>query len=76
MELVGGHYAELHGSDNLTYHLIATLEESLEMAGVITFIWALLVYIADHYGDLRLRVEGGRQAAALDRPVRVQATGA
>jgi hypothetical protein len=44
VELVGSHHAELHGSENWTYSLIATLEESLEMAGLITFIWALLDY--------------------------------
>ena len=54
-ELVGGRYSESHGTQNLTYSMIATTEESLEMAGVIVFIWALLVYIADHYKEVRFR---------------------
>ena len=43
VELIGGRYLELHGVENLTYAMITTVEESLEMAGVIIFIWALLV---------------------------------
>jgi hypothetical protein len=54
-ELIGGRYVELYGFDNLTYTLIATLEESLEMAGVIVFIKALLEYIADNYAEVRFR---------------------
>ena len=54
-ELIGGRYDELHGSDNLTYNMISTIEESLEMAGLIVFMYALLVYIADNYMDIRFR---------------------
>jgi len=48
-ELIGGRYAELNGVLNLTYGMLALVEESLEMAGVIVFIWALLVYLVDTY---------------------------
>jgi cellulose synthase/poly-beta-1,6-N-acetylglucosamine synthase-like glycosyltransferase len=47
VELIGSAHAELHGYENWTYSMIATLEESLEMAGLIVFIWALLDYCAD-----------------------------
>lgn len=57
LELVGGRYAELHGQENLTYSMIATVEESLEMAGVIVFIYALLKYIADNYEEVRFRFD-------------------
>ena len=57
MELVGGRYAELHGRENLTYSMIATVEESLEMAGVIVFICALLRYIADNYMEVRFQLD-------------------
>jgi hypothetical protein len=57
LELVGGRYAELHGQRNLTYSMIATVEESLEMAGVIVFIYALLKYIADNYNEVRFRFD-------------------
>lgn len=58
MELVGGGYAAAHGQD-LIYSLLATVEESLEMAGVIVFIRALLIYISEGYGEVRFRVTGG-----------------
>jgi hypothetical protein len=46
-ELVSGAYAELHGMHTFTFSMISTVEESLEIAGLITFIWALLEYLAD-----------------------------
>jgi hypothetical protein len=57
VELVGSRYAEFHGGENLTYNIIATVEESLEMAGVIVFIYALLKYIADNYEEVRFRLD-------------------
>ena len=38
MELIGGHYAELHGRSDLIYLACMTIEESAEMIGVIIFI--------------------------------------
>lgn len=55
MELVGGSYAEIHGRDNLIYIVLTTIEESLEMLGVIIFIWALLEYIADTYREIEVK---------------------
>jgi hypothetical protein len=51
-EMIGGRYAEFHGYKNLTYRIITTVEEGLEMTGVIIFIWALLVYIAGNYEEI------------------------
>lgn len=53
LELIGGRYAERHGSQNLTYSMLSTVEESLEMAGVIVFIYALLDYMSDTFADVR-----------------------
>ncbi|RPJ25636.1 MAG: glycosyltransferase [Chloroflexi bacterium] len=55
VELIGSRHAELHGYENWMYSMIATLEESLEMAGLIVFIWALLNYCADNYKEVRFR---------------------
>src|SRR5688572_29327126 len=55
VELIGSRHAELHGYENWIYSMIATLEESLEMAGLIVFIWALLNYCADNYREGRSR---------------------
>ena len=57
LELVGGRYAELHGQENLTYNMLATVEESLEMSGVIVFIYALLKYISDNYKEVLFRFD-------------------
>jgi cellulose synthase/poly-beta-1,6-N-acetylglucosamine synthase-like glycosyltransferase len=51
VELLGSRHAELHGYENWTYSMIVTLEESLEMAGLIVFIWALLSYGADSHRE-------------------------
>ncbi len=67
-ELIGGRYAELHGFHNLTYSMIATVEESLEMTGVIIFIWGLLVYIAENHKEVQFRFDGFRGEATLDGP--------
>jgi len=55
VELIGSSHAELHGYENWTYSMIATVEESLEMAGLIVFIWALLKYYADNLKEVRFR---------------------
>ena len=54
-ELIGGKYDELHGRGNPTYVMIATLEETLEMAGVILFIHALLQYAGQTYPRIHIR---------------------
>lgn len=48
LELIGGRYADLNGVENLIYSMIVTIEESLEMTGIIVFIWALLKYCEDN----------------------------
>ncbi len=57
-ELVGGYYDELHGGFNsLPYNLISTMEEGLEMTGLIIFIYALLEYLAASTKDITFRVQ-------------------
>ena len=47
-ELLGGYFFATHGStDSFLYSMIATVEESLEMSGVILFIYGLMVYRAE-----------------------------
>jgi hypothetical protein len=55
-ELVGGYYAELHGEKNLTFNLIAAVEETLEMTGIVLFNYALLRYMSKGVGELVLRI--------------------
>ncbi|MEK6787126.1 MAG: hypothetical protein AABY61_16750 [Nitrospirota bacterium] len=49
VELLGSYYASLHGVQNFQYSMLAAIEESLEMTGVIIFINALLKYLIDYY---------------------------
>jgi hypothetical protein len=45
IELFGGIHASLHGKANGWYVALATVEEHLEMLGVVLFIRALLIFI-------------------------------
>ena len=56
LEMVGGQYGAAHGLKNLGFSLIATVEESLEMAGTILFIYGLLSYIQTCAPQFALRV--------------------
>lgn len=57
VELIGGRYAEAHGQANLTFSMLATIEENLEMVGSIVFIRALLAHLAEHYPDVQFRFD-------------------
>lgn len=61
MELVDGRYAELYGTE-IVYHALVTVEEGLEMAGVILFIYGLLKYLADHHPQTWLVVSSTADA--------------
>lgn len=47
-EMVGGMYAEQHGTRNVPYSMIATVEEGLEMTGAIICVWALLRHLSEY----------------------------
>lgn len=75
MEMIAANHASFHGSENITYALITTLEEFLEMLGIIVFVYTLLLYISlyvkklnvciDHKGVLT--VEPSWQRQGVDR---------
>jgi hypothetical protein len=56
VEAISGKHASVHGRHNLTYQLIITLEELLEMAGAVVFIYALLDYIGHRFPRLSFEV--------------------
>lgn len=58
LELIGGWYAEIHGQDNLTYNMLTSIEESLEMAGAIVFIWGLLTYMSENFKTVQFHFTG------------------
>ena len=56
-ELVQGYWTGLEGKVNLAYALMATVEEVMEMMGVIVFIYGLLYYIREWKTDLHFLVK-------------------
>ncbi|MEM8673327.1 MAG: hypothetical protein AAGF83_05570 [Cyanobacteria bacterium P01_G01_bin.67] len=56
MEMVGSHFAESIGQQHLIYALIATVEEVLEMTGIVIFIHGLLCYLRNWAQQLDLQI--------------------
>ena len=55
VELIGGYYAKLHGSQNLTFSMFVTVEETMEKGGIAFFIYSLLKYLADEKQEVLIR---------------------
>jgi len=70
-EMLEGRHDELHGERNLTYMAYVTIEEALEMTGVIVFINALLHYIDQH---IPVRSAHATPGPSLATAPRVQAS--
>lgn len=56
LEMVGGYYVESDRVENIMYVILVTIEELLEMLGVIVFIHALLSYISKYIKGINLQV--------------------
>ncbi|MCI5143186.1 MAG: hypothetical protein D3909_15955 [Candidatus Electrothrix sp. ATG1] len=56
-DMLGGKEAELHGYYSITYTVLYTIEEFLEMIGVVLLIYTLLDYIEQQYGHLNFSLE-------------------
>lgn len=54
MELVGGLFVSAYGIKSLVYNIIVTIEESLEMGGLILAIYTFLDYIEAEFKGIRL----------------------
>jgi len=54
-ELLGGQCKEMYG-DVALYYVFSTIEELLEMIGMVLFIYTLMDYINLYINDLRLRI--------------------
>jgi membrane-associated phospholipid phosphatase len=61
LEMVAGWFAETSGKHNLTYYTFSSVEETLEMLGVITLLHALLAYVQTQVRELRVVFSEGRQ---------------
>lgn len=56
-DMLGGREADLHGYYTITYTVLFTIEEFLEMTGVVLLIYTLLDYIEQQYGQLSFSLE-------------------
>ncbi len=63
VELIGGWALERFGYRAVFYQASIVVEESLEMAGAILFIWALMVHMANSYGEVTFRLAGAQAPA-------------
>lgn len=70
-EMLEGRHDELYGERNLTYRAYVTIEETLEMAGVIVFIHALLHYIDQYLAVVPTGDSLRARAVANARPVQL-----
>ena len=57
VEMVEGRYVEMYGRTPFFYLFLITLEEILEMAGLVVFIYALGSYINSELGVLQIRTD-------------------
>lgn len=54
LEFIGGYFFTNWGGDNLSWIILTTFEEGLEMVGIIYFILALLEYFQNQIGQVLL----------------------
>ena len=56
MELLKAHQAVMHGVKSTGYATVSTIEESLEMLGLLLFVYALMAYVKSELRTLRLSI--------------------
>ena len=55
MEMVGGHIRKVYGLESIQYVSETIVEESLEMTGILIFIYALLSYLSHYVKEFQLQ---------------------
>ncbi|EMR03866.1 hypothetical protein [Cesiribacter andamanensis] len=61
LELLGSYYFSKTGEIDLTFALMATVEEVMEMFGVVLFIYTLMRYLATEHKSLYFHVGSDRE---------------
>ncbi len=64
LEMFSGYYQSYYGRYNIPFSIITTVEESLEMLGIVVFIHALISYLGSN--DVRIRFDD-KVLAPLER---------
>ena len=57
MEMAGSAYVAAHGQD-LAYGVLATVEEVLEMSGIVVFLYGLMDHLERHAPESSIRIVG------------------
>jgi len=60
VEMISGLYFESHGGSNPTYVALQTVEETMEMSGIVIFIFALADYLDHQFDGLRFVLSSRR----------------
>jgi hypothetical protein len=55
--MFGAREAELHGTTTLVYSVLYSIEEMLEMPGIILFMYALLSHLSEATGRTSIVLE-------------------
>lgn len=56
-EMLSGMWASAHGQDNIIYALLTSSEETLELLGILTFIYFLLLYMTTEIRTLNVEFD-------------------
>ena len=57
LEIIGGRFANYNDTRNFTFHMLTTIEETLELGGIALLIYSLLEYIKTSFPDLHFSLE-------------------
>jgi len=58
LEVFGAREADLNGTETITYCVLYTFEEILEMLGIVLFVYALACHLTDEVGRVSLVLHG------------------
>ncbi len=59
VELLGARYAASHGSEGVIYALFYSVEETLEMLGIVLYVYTVLSYLVTSKGRVNIGLTGG-----------------
>ena len=60
-EMLGGDIRKLYTEESFTYAVLTNIEEVFEMTGILIFTYALLDYINETIGEIKMKVIGYKQ---------------
>jgi hypothetical protein len=70
MDMVGGVIVEQHGMESIGHTFAQAMEELLEMLGIVIFLYALLEYIRQQVGSLRISLATEQTSVSTDSGIR------